>query len=56
MFALVLMLSAMLETASITKRSYSDQSVRGYVTEVLITNIYQNCPKVNADKVRTINR
>lgn len=34
MFVLLLMLSAMLETASITKRSYSDQSVRGYITEV----------------------
>ena len=35
MFVLILMLSAMLETASIQKRSYSDQSVRGYITEVL---------------------
>lgn len=30
------MLSAMLETASIAKRSYSDRSVRGYITEVNI--------------------
>ncbi|KAM3963348.1 uncharacterized protein ACR2FA_002717 [Aphomia sociella] len=32
-FVCVIMLSAMLETASVVKRSYSDQSVRGYITE-----------------------
>ncbi|KAI8420144.1 hypothetical protein MSG28_008715 [Choristoneura fumiferana] len=32
-FAGILLFSGMLETASISKRSYSDQSVKGYVTE-----------------------
>nr|XP_053615128.1 uncharacterized protein LOC128677965 [Plodia interpunctella] len=32
-FICIILLSAMLETASISKRSYSDQSVRGYITE-----------------------
>lgn len=43
MFVLILMLSAMLETASITKRSYSDQSVRGYITEVSISKLQSVC-------------
>ncbi|XP_063385982.1 uncharacterized protein LOC134672011 [Cydia fagiglandana] len=29
----ILLFGAMLETASVSKRSYSDQSVKGYVTE-----------------------
>lgn len=34
MVAYLFMMNVMLESATITKRSYSDQSVRGYITEV----------------------